>query len=186
YTETFSEVTDTGFVQRQQIGGGSGDVHVERRWGCGAAGLGSEDYTDISVSQSNFKFKSLAHQGVLVPPPADWKQGGVWDYSYDVSGEGQMPGSGNRSGAPSIETKGTIKVRNEIVAQEQVNVPAGNFGAWKVQSTITQNLQTKMGNMNVPTNVALKMDSWYAKDVGLIKSEIKDFGATTELVSFAK
>lgn len=182
YAETFSNFGADGFLQHQQFG--ESDLKIERRWRCTAEGVGSQEYADLAVSQSNFKFKTLGSGGVIYPAPSLWKQGHVWEYSFDVSGEIRTPGMSSASGgASAVAVSGKISVRNEIVARETVTVAAGTFDAWKVRSAITQNMTTSVNKISAPINNVVEIDAWFAPDAGLVKSNSAAFGAQTELIA---
>ena len=184
YSVNFTDVSDAEFTEHQEVTGGTapalyGPV-LDRIWKCQSEGLACMEYPDLSRPESRLKFDTLDSVGVAIPLPERWLKGTKWTRRYTVRGRMSFVG------APTpVDVEGTITVAAEVVLQERVNVPAGVYEALKVQSTYNQGLTMK-GKAPMPINISFAVQSWYARDIGLIKSASEDLRVTTVLKSLTK
>jgi len=184
YSVTFTDLSDGSFTQHQEVTGGTAPASygpvLDRTWKCQSEGLACVDYPDLSRPESRLEFETLDSAGVTIPRPDRWQKGAKWTYRYSVRGKMSFVG------APTpVDVEGTISVAAEIGAQERVDSPAGVYEAVKVQSTYNQALTMK-GKAPIPINITFTVQAWYARDVGLIKSESEDLRVTTVLKSVTK
>ncbi len=176
YTVSILQVSAKGFVQRMTFGKSSFDL----RWDCTASGLVQLDFLSIGGPENQgaeIKTKTLKSSGVVFPPANLAVPGTSWAYSYVVEQE-------IKSGDTTIISTSTVEVQNKIVALEEVTVPAGTFSALRVDSTSIIKGTMKAAGQSIPMNNTVQTSSWYAKDVGMVKSTAA--GYTTELVSYKR
>lgn len=177
YTETYANITPDSFTLRYQFP----ELSVDTGWNCAPEGMVALEYgkLDFSRQATNFKMETLGRTGVTVPAAERWRVGEEWRSSYEIRTE--IAGPQGASGRGS----GTIEITNRVVAREQVSAPAGSYDALKVESTMAMKLTVRVGQMTVPTNTNVRNTTWFAENVGMVKSvSAGDFGtATTELVS---
>ncbi|GIW25610.1 hypothetical protein [Meiothermus sp.] len=171
YTIQTLEVKTNGFIQRFTFP----SFGFDSRWICDARGLTQPEFTQSGQSNMQMKFKTRKASGVLLPQ--NLRVGSSWSYSYEVSGEAQQ-------GNLTIELEQSIHTTSKAVGQESVSVPAGRFMALKVESTQTIRGTMKMGGRSSPMNLSVKSTSWYAPNVGLVKSQSE--GVLIELVSLKR
>ena len=69
---------------------------------------------------------------------------------------------------------------------ESVSVTAGTFDAMRVDCTTLAHVVVQMSNKPVDTTLNLTATSWYAKDIGVVKSLTSGLGieSTVELISY--
>lgn len=191
HTESYSNVTNDGFTQKMEFApqaksghaASATDVTLESSFKCNPEGIVAMEYGSLNTGQNTkFKFKTSKAEGVTFPSESDWKIGKKWQMSYQV--EGQMTGA--PSPAMNMAPKGTIVLDSEIVGEESVTVPAGTFQAFKVVMTINNKLNLNMMGRDIPMNNTFKTNAWFAKDVGMVKSQTEGIGAITELMSLTK
>ncbi|MGH9826625.1 MAG: hypothetical protein ACREDR_25630, partial [Blastocatellia bacterium] len=124
FTVTFTDVTNSSFVRREESSTG---VTVDGEWKCRPDGLIAGDFNDMAAPQPRLKLTASKSAGVVIPSLAKWERGSKWSYNSDVSGEMMF------GGAPKpVEVSGTVSVTSEVTGQEPLTVPAGTFDALKV------------------------------------------------------
>ena len=176
YTMTLTNITPTGFSEHRVFA----DGNVNTDWVCSPDGLLATQLVDLAAtSGSQFVSETLDSRGITIPPANQWNVGATWTNHYSV--KGQFKNNNN-----PINGQGDIDTQNRITGQEQVTVPAGTFDTYRVESATTMNLTASLGFIGVPTTMNVSEVSWYARDVGLVKSELtfQSTTATTDLVSF--
>ncbi|MCX7601576.1 MAG: hypothetical protein N2Z75_06520 [Meiothermus sp.] len=171
YTIQTLEVKANGFIQRLTFP----SFGFDSRWICDARGLTRPEFAQSGPSSMQMKFKTRKASGVLLPQ--NLRVGSSWSYSYEVSGEAQR-------GNLTLELEQSVHTTSKVVGQESVSVPAGRFTALKVESTQTSRGTMKMGGRSSPMNLTVKSTSWYAPNVGLVKSQSE--GVVIELVSLKR
>lgn len=184
YSVTFTDLSDTAFIQHQEVTGGSAPAWygsaLDRNWMCQPEGLLPTDYADLSRPESRLKLETLESTGVAVSRPDRWVKGAKWSCRFSVRGQMSFVG------APTpVDVEGTVTVASEIVAQEQVDIPAGLYEALKVHSIYDQALTMK-GKASMPIKMTFAVLSWYSRDVGLVKLVSEDLRLTTVLKSVTK
>lgn len=178
YTESYASIKPDSFTLRYRFP----EITVNTGWNCSPEGMVALEYgrLDSARQQSGFKMETVGRTGLTVPAAERWREGEEWRSSYEIRAEIAGPqGPGGRG-------SGTIEITNRVVGREQVTVPAGTYDALKVESTMAMKLTVRVGQMTVPTNTSARNTSWFAENVGMVKSVSApgDFpGSTTELVS---
>ncbi len=192
HTETFSNVTADGFTQKMEFTPSevkgqtdTGPMTVEHRFKCQPDGLAAVEFVNMALGhQMNLKFKTLNVNGLSFPKESEWKVGKKWQIAFQIESETAM---GAMKDAMKMLSKGTITMDCEIVGQESVTVPAGTFDAFKVNINIGNKLSANIAGREMPMNTDIKTVSWFAKDVGVVKSSFEGLGgAGTELISLVK
>lgn len=168
-TQTISDVTDSSFSYTTTLT----DFTQTVNWQCGDEGLLQMNYASNS---SGFTFETLSATGISFPPASEWQVGKEWDSSYEVKGSMVQEGV-------IVEVEGTVAVHQKIAAEESVTVAAGSFDTLKIDSAITMNLSSKMMGMSIPISLTVNSSSYYAKDVGMVKSLGE--GYSSELTTYS-
>ncbi|HEY0426507.1 MAG TPA: hypothetical protein VGC76_01750 [Pyrinomonadaceae bacterium] len=184
-TETYRDITADSFVVHSDFAGAKdSDVKTDIKWLCTAEGLTPNDFDGNTMQTKNGvsgKFETLKVTGVSLPAEARWKTGEKWNAKYDVKYTMQFPNSQMRG-----EGDGTVDGAGEILGEETVTVPAGTFQALKVRTVTKMNITVKVGGTSMPNQFSLETLTWFAKDIGKVKS-VNTLGGTnvgsTELLS---
>lgn len=191
YTESYSNLTSDGFVQKLEFApmeksakaGAATGVTVEGGIKCKPDGLAILEYGNLTAGQNlKYKYKTINTNGISFPNDSEWKVGKKWQMVYDV--EGQMTEAPIE--AMKMSPKGTITISCEILGSESVTVATGTYDAFKVAMTYNSNLKLNMMGREMPMNMTFKSNTWFAKDIGMIKSSTDEFKAITELVALTK
>ncbi|HEX4946655.1 MAG TPA: hypothetical protein VFZ34_08335, partial [Blastocatellia bacterium] len=191
YTESYRNLTSNGFVQKLEFApteskgkaGAASAVTVESGVRCQPDGLAIMEYGNLTAGQNlKYKYKTTNTNGISFPPESEWQVGKKWQMVYDV--EGQMTDAPIE--ALKMSPKGTITINCEILSKESVTVPTGTYDAFKVAMNYNSNLKMNMMGREMPINMSFQSNTWFAKDVGMIKSSADEFKAVTELVSLTK
>lgn len=182
YTERYTDLKDDGFVAKTDFK----EVNTTINWRCTTDGLLATQYNNSIDMKSggSSKIETLKSEGVSFPIDSKWKVGEKWMTKYEVTQSIRNP-----NGQETAEAAGTIKQDMEITGAEDVTTPAGTFQTLKVQIKTLLDLKVNVKGVSVPTKVSLETTSWFAKDVGMVKSQTsmgKADIATTELLSFKK
>ncbi|HKV42820.1 MAG TPA: hypothetical protein VJX67_26715, partial [Blastocatellia bacterium] len=175
YTVTFGDITAHSFKRHQESSNG---LQLDSTWQCQSDGLAAMQYGDLSMPETRLKLDTQRAGGVTLPSAAKWQKGAKWSNSYEVTGQMSL------GGPRPVDVQGTISVANEIVAEETVTVPAGTYDAFKVVSTITQDLSLR-NTRAAPIRMSFGSSSWYVKDVGMVKALSQDLKSTTVLSAVA-
>lgn len=178
YTETYANIGPDSFTLRYQFP----ELSVDTGWNCTPEGMVALEYGKLDFAQkpTGFKMETVGRTGVTVPAAERWREGQEWRSSYEIRAE--LAGPQGASGRGS----GTIEITNRVAGREQITVPAGSYDALKVESEMAMKLTVRVGQMTVPSNTSVRNTTWFAENVGMVKSVSApgDFaGATTELVS---
>ncbi|MBX7171398.1 MAG: hypothetical protein K1X72_10625 [Pyrinomonadaceae bacterium] len=182
YTEKYSDFTNDGFVAKSEFEKVTSTIN----WRCTSDGLLATQYGNSIDMKSggSAKIETIKSSGVTFLVESRWKQGEKWTSEYQITetitdAKGKQVGGG----------EGTVTQASEIVGTEEVKVPAGTFQTFKVKNQTTLNLTIKVGGMSVPSKTTIETTVWFAKDVGVVKSQ-NNIGsimsATTELLSISK
>ena len=182
YTERYVDFNADGFVAKTEFK----EVSTTINWRCTADGLLATQYgNSIDMkSGSSAKIDTINSKGVSFPVESRWNSGEKWSSEYDIKETLKNPTGSTIGGGD-----GTVSQASEVVGSEEVKVAAGTFQTIKVKNQTTLNLTVKVGGMSVPTKTVVETTAWFAKDVGMVKSETNMGGlggATTELLSFKK
>ncbi|MEZ4769001.1 MAG: hypothetical protein R2844_11325 [Caldilineales bacterium] len=176
YTRSVTNVSDNGFTLTHTTSGSSTPLRID--YTCDDGGLVSGTLAGLP-SMAGFSLEVTSFTGTNFPPADQWEVGASWSATYTVEGTGTVEGI-------DVALNGEITTVYEIVGEESVDVPAGTFDAYKVDSTRTQRLNMSMGGTSMPLEVSISSSDWYVEGVGQVKSvTYGDFASTTELVSYA-
>lgn len=170
---TFSQVTENSFVSTTSVDGVlTGEVH----WACSAQGLMSSTFADLDISNmpADIEFKAVSYEGVVFPPAGEWQAGHTWSTTWAMEMQAAI-------GGVNVTSQIDVEQQNEMIGLEEVTVPAGTFEAMRVETQMSM-IMTVAGQT---TTTTWPMTSWYARDVGLVKSvsTLNSHPTTTELVA---
>ena len=84
-----------------------------------------------------------------------------------------MNSNGTRFGTMTLTSQ-----NKKVVSQEEVTVPAGTFDCYKIEG----NMVSKTETMGIPMTFEFKNVEWYAKGVGLVRTE--SYGKNGKLVGY--
>ena len=156
YVLTQNKNEGNSFTEKRAFGAGT-DVTIN--WQCTDEGLRNAEFNNgANFSGGNFKMETLESSGITIPKV--WETGKKWTAEYKVSAK-------LNAGKVSSGANGTIKIDSEITSlDDKITTPAGDFEAAKVVSDMNMNL-------NTGRPVKMTMTNWYARDVGLVKQEVK-------------
>ncbi len=183
YTESFSDIAADGFYAVTDLGSSS----TKLRWRCSDAGLFATQYNNsIDLKDSGTaNIETLEADGISFPAENRWKVGEKWSATYRVK---QSIKTGDNTLV--TDASGDVKQAAEIVGEEDVAVPAGNFKAFKVKVASDLDISLNIGgNPSVPIRSQIVTYAWFAKDIGMVKSTTslgKQATVVTELLSFKK
>jgi hypothetical protein len=142
---------------------------IVRRWTCARDGLsdleraGSVGVDDAPQIEGTVLYDSAT--GVTLPRPERWAAGYSWVQTSGGNFDGLdvVPGTTPRA-------EGSLARTHTIVGQEQVNVPAGAFTAWRVETTATGPVTVEIAGEKKIYEITNSQTAWYAENVGLVKS----------------
>ena len=166
--------TGSSFVLENTIG----KMKVKNTIKCESDGsLTQTEYPSLSGLNANVTIQTLSYEGAAFPPAAQWLIGAGWTNKFKIK-------MTIKTAAQETNASGTMTVVSKIEKEETVKVPAGTFTALKVTQTIAQDLKMEMGAQSVPMKNTITTTSWYARNVGLIKSVASTI--TTQLLKYTK
>jgi len=186
-TSTYSlrktSITESSFVQVRQ--GPDGKEEITYR--CTPEGIAPVDFGTQGSgrteggSQLSYDLEVVKVTGVAIPDYERWTLGSSWKLILEVRGSGQQ-------GPLRFRVSGTLETTYRVVAQETVTTPAGRFAAYKLQTTFVTRIRANAGPLSIPLNFESQGTSWYAENVGLVKSiqKTRDGEIVTELVALRK
>lgn len=163
YTDTVTAVEDLGFTITTDF-----DRLTKRTdWACTAQGLtaltyGSGPAASLSVGGLQASFETTDVNGVTLP--ADLSAGDRWRQTFQLSGRLDVGGERTR-------VAGSVDYVLHARGDEKVDVPAGTFDALAVDTDITLDLVPASGGLGIPLTLELHGVQWFARDVGLVRSE---------------
>jgi hypothetical protein len=182
YTETYSNFTDNEFTSKAAFK----EVTSNVNWRCLPEGLIATQYGN-SVDLKNgagAKIDTLKSSGISYPSESRWNTGEKWTTDYDIKETIKNPDG--KSG--DVVADGKVNQNGEILGAEEVTVPAGKFQTMKVKVKTVLDLKVNVSGMTVPTKTNVETTSWFAKDVGMVKSISTISGldsGTVELLSYS-
>ncbi len=177
YTLTYTNVSANSFVDHRVFN----NLTIDNTWTCTKDGLVASQVANAAfLTASQFKLETLKTTGVTIPPANGWKIGRIWSNEYTI--KGTMVTNGQ-----SMTAQGPIEIMNKITTQGSVTVPAGTFNTFQVDETLKSNLTANLGLIDVPVNFDYTSTSWYAENVGLVKTVTTGtIASVTELTSFKR
>ena len=176
FTLSDTDITANSFTEHRDFT----TLQTDNGWRCAADGsLASTQFGNLNTGSTQFQLQTTRNTGVTIPAPKDWKVGTTWNNAYEVKGTMQLSGD-------TANAQGSIDVTYKIVAQESVTVPAGAYNAFKVTSDTTMKLSVTSGAATVPFNISTSATSWFAPNVGMVKTQTSTQGidTTLELTAF--
>ena len=166
---TISEVDDASFtVARRTITFGD---HVrdldEETWNCTAEGLFETwttfDYAvDAYVYYGTVAVERTVVTGVNIPQPSEWRVGYTWTVTRQFK-------AGPNEDELTAYYDLSERREHEIVAKEQITVPAGTFEAYRVD------ISNEFGGTirDSESNTTQQGSFWYVEGVGLVKRVVE-------------
>jgi hypothetical protein len=187
-TSTYSirktNINDSGYIQVRQTAGGK----EESRYRCTPEGIFPVDFGGSGNNRAeaggqpiNYNLEVAKVTGVAVPDYDTWAVGNSWKLVIEVRGTGQQ-------GPVRFNINGTLETTYRVVAQEIVTTPAGRFNAYRLQTNFVTRIRANAGPINIPFNFESQGTSWYAENVGMVRSiqKTRDGENVTELVALRK
>jgi hypothetical protein len=180
YTHSVTAVEAGGFTEQDVFGTG---VTRQGKWNCDNGNLialnpsgGSSASVETEGMTSEFQTTSL--EGVTLP--ASINPGDSWTQSLTIEGTQTINGT-------TIPSKNQTTSTCTASGVESVTVEAGTFDAMRVDCQNSMVITVTMNGNPIETPLAFNATSWYAKDVGLVKtvSTGENLDSTIELVSYS-
>lgn len=177
-------IADGGFTQVRQTAGG----REEMKYRCTFEGIFPVDFGSSGSNRVEAGGQPVSYDldvvkitGVAIPDYDTWAVGNSWKLVIEVRGTGQQ-------GPLRFVISGTLETTYRVVAQENVTTPAGRFMAYKLQTTFITRMRANAGPISIPFNFESQGTSWYAENVGLVKSiqRTREGENVTELVALRK
>jgi hypothetical protein len=184
YSIRKTNISDNGFIQVRQTTGS----REESRYRCTLEGIFPVDFggsgsnrAEVGGQPVNYNLEVAKVTGVAVPDYDTWAVGNSWKLVIEVRGTGQQ-------GPVRFNINGTLETTYKVVAQEIVTTPAGRFNAYKLQTLFVTRIRASAGPLNIPFNFESQGISWYAENVGLVKSiqKTREGESVTELLALRK
>jgi hypothetical protein len=132
----------------------------------------------IQTEGMTSEFKTTSSSGVTLP--AIVRPNDSWSQQFTIEGTQTVSGQ-------DVQGKGDMSYSCTAADIETVVVPAGSFDAIRVGCQTNGTLTVTMAGFEVPTEFTAAATMWYARDLGMIKTEneISGVGHTTiELTSY--
>jgi len=174
-----NSVSGTGFEDQDTFGSGTTRTG---QWNCDAGALIALDPSagssaNVQTNSSSGEFTTTAMSGVTLP--ATVNTGDAWSQSVTLEGTVTM----NGAQAPA---KNEFTNHCTADGNESVSVPAGDFNAMKVTCQTNMIITITIAGTSIPTPVNITSVSWYAPNVGMVKSTGTgaNFDTTTVLTSY--
>jgi len=110
--------------------------------------------------------------------------GNTWAHTLDYTGKMDVAGE-------FVNVSGDTTYSYTAIGIENVTVPAGTFDAMKIEVITTININMTIQGSEVPVTVTSTSTSWFAEDVGWVKSDSTSdvlgvpSSETIELVSYS-
>jgi len=153
-------------------------------WKCEDGALSALDPAEslssmIQTEDLTASYKTVSGSGVTLP--AIITPGTAWTQEFTVEGTQTISGQ-------ALPGKGKVTYACTAGDTETVTVPAGMFDAVRVGCQINGTISVNMLGFDVPTELASVATIWYARGVGMVKTEneISGIGHTSiELTSYA-
>lgn len=171
YTIRVTNATANGFTLRYEY---TDPVRVlESPYTCTPQGLTSPSLFSSGFGpDANITAQVKASSGIVIPAEGRWRVGETWTYAN----EGTVTANDKTQGQLVYTFKNEFTF--QIVAREQVKVPAGTFQAFKVVLTG----KGEFGAKGVSHPMTYTLTQWYARGVGLVRQEFQN--AVHELTGY--
>jgi hypothetical protein len=184
YSIRKTNITDSSYIQVRQ--GPTGKEESSYR--CTPEGIFPVDFgtqgggrVEAGAQPVSYDLEVVKVTGVAIPDYDRWAVGSSWKLVLEVRGTGQQ-------GPLRFNIGGTLETTYRVVAQETVSTPAGRFTAFRLQTTFVTRIRANAGPLSIPFNFESQGTSWYAENVGLVKSiqKTRDGENVTELIALRK
>lgn len=182
FSNTITAVRDDGFSVLVEFD----DVTLTQEWACTPDGIlaldmGGGTAGTLATSDVNLVMDTQNASGITYPN--NISPGDTWTHTLDYTGTMDFNGE-------SIDVSGDTIYNSTAISIESISVPAGTYDAMRIDIVTTININMNMGGSEIPVTFSSTSTSWFAKDVGWIKSdsagEFSGFSFTDslELVSY--
>jgi hypothetical protein len=180
FTRTITAVREDGFTDQDVYDAG---VTRTGEWKCEdgtltalapAEGLSSM----IQSGGVTAQFETTESEGITLP--AIVTPGAAWTQSFTLEGTQTIAGN-------SAKSTGEMSYSCKAADIETVSVPAGVFDAVRVGCQINATISVSTAGLEVPTEWASATTIWYARDIGMVKTENELSGvghSSIELTSY--
>lgn len=159
FTDSITSLRADGFTLTTEFDG----LTRTQEWACKPEGiLAIEMGGGLTTSQTNLTVETQSASGVTFP--AEINAGDTWSHSIQFTGTMDIAGQ-------SGDAEGSTQSDFTALGVESVAVPAGTFEAMKVQVQTTFEATVNFQGLSVPVTFTTTTISWYAQDVGWLKSD---------------
>ena len=174
YREKITRASHHSFILLYHGGALTYGLH----WTKNVNGWATPDFNalgSIQPMKETFKTHVTGSGGVVLPRTALWKRGHRWTFWYSMRTTGS-------TGPMTFTQTGKITVDNTIMSMKKVQVPAGTFKCFVVQSEVIFTGTEAVAGQTIPLHVQSRETQYYALGVGLIKRKANH--TTTVLMKF--
>lgn len=152
------------------------EVKIKNEMVCEGGTIRGKGHFDFASAFLPFdvRYEVISMTGEIMP--ADIRVGSEWTM------ESQVKLITSDTGPVGRMMNGRVSrtsVKNKVVGEENVTVPAGTFRALKIDQTV----ETSSEVAGRPFDVTVTNLAWYAKDVGLVKSQSTSAGSDFTMVA---
>ena len=163
YIHSVISVEASSFSEQDVFGTG---VTRQGYWNCDDGALimldpSADTSGTVSTEKATADFKTTSSSGVTLP--ATIKPGDTWEQAITLEGTEDIGGN-------QIPAKNEFTNSCKAVGVESVTVPAGTFDAMRVDCQTNMNITITMANTPVTTALKFTTTSWYAENVGAVKT----------------
>ena len=172
FSNTITSVREDGFTVTVEFD----EVTLVQEWSCTPDGIlaldmGGGSAGTLTTDNVNLVMDTQNASGITYPkeitPGKTWQHGLEFTGTMDINGE-------------SFDVSGNTIYNYTAVGIESVSVPAGTFDAFRLNITTTININLNIGGAEAPVTVTSTGASWFAENVGWIKSE-----SSSDIVGFS-
>jgi len=180
FTRSITAVRDDGFTDQDVFQGG---VTRTGEWTCAAGALTALSPAEgisgmVQTEGMTAEFQTRSASGITLP--AIVRPGDSWSQNFTIEGTQSI-------GGQDVQSTGDMSYSCTAADNETVIVAAGAFDATRVGCRINATITVTMSGVEVPTEVTSAATMWYARSVGMVKTEneIADIGhSTIELTAY--
>jgi len=182
YTDTITDVHTEGFALTSVF---NNDLTRTQEWTCAPEGLVALQLPgaagSLTADQFQAQFETGNIQGITLPVSVS--PGDQWPFSMSIKGA-------LNAGAATAQADGDAIFAFHAIGTESISVPAGTFNAMRVDTVLTLDFTATVSGLLVPLKLTLNGTSWYAPDVGMVKTVTSgdmagtSFNDTLELQSY--
>jgi hypothetical protein len=183
YTILIEETGEDTFTMTQTMSDEEAEFTVD--WYCSDDGLLRGSFAQVDLlnqatteeDMMEMVFETLEWEGETLPAPELMAPGYTWTSNYALSAEINL-----ESFSQTMEV--AVSIDHEIVAIEEVSVPAGTFPeAYRVDSTGNIEMVLNLGEFSNPlSNFKFNFSTWYVKGVGMVQSGSEFSGYSSDIM----